>query len=207
MESCGALSVLASQRPSVPASQRPSVPASQRSLQNESVVFDQNMSESSQIDGRLLKRKYTLRPRNDIAGPWRHVEPMWSPCGAMWSPTHSARAPWGSQRSAMKRQVAIPDNKLRFRCFTLCLLQWLSSVANAGCTCRRHQHAEAPALSWRIERRSPNVTSGSGSAVANAVTLRAIALAVLAGIVGAPITPKGAACCENTVSRCASWTT
>ena len=55
---------------------------SRRSRHNESVVFEQNMPESSQSDGRLLKRKYTLRPRNDIAGPWSHVEP----CGAMWSP-------------------------------------------------------------------------------------------------------------------------
>ena len=30
------------------------------------VIFEQNMPESSQSDGRLLKRKYTLRPRNEI---------------------------------------------------------------------------------------------------------------------------------------------
>ena len=30
------------------------------------VIFEQNMPESSQSDGRLVDRKHTLRPRNEI---------------------------------------------------------------------------------------------------------------------------------------------
>ena len=40
--------------------------------------FRAQKAESSQSDGRLVKRKHTLRPRNDIAGPV--AVDLW-PCG------------------------------------------------------------------------------------------------------------------------------